>query len=289
MQVTTKRPMALEALRTVAIGVFALSLLLLAPGHSRAMAQDAAEEPAQAATPTVLITGSNRGLGLEFAKQYTAKGWNVIATARKPEKAEELQALAADNDNLTVEQLDVTDHAMIDALAEKYVDQPIDVLLNNAGISGNPKPEMIFGKLDYALLDDYMHVNVVGPVKMSEAFRPHVKASELKKIAVLSSKAGSFAEDGGGNFPGVIWYQTSKAGLNMAMTRVAKAVKNDGISVVMLSPGMVDTQGGMLTKMGLPGLVDIEVSISGMIDQIDALSTEQTGMFKAHTGDEVGF
>ena len=271
------------------LGFLSLGLLLMAPGDSRAMAQDAAEEVSEAALPTVLITGSNRGLGLEFAKQYTAKGWKVIATARKPEKAEELQALAADNDNITIEQLDVTDHAMIDALAEKYADQPIDVLLNNAGISGNPKPEMIFGKLDYALLDDYIHVNVVGPVKMSEAFRPHVKASAQKKIAVLSSKAGSFAEDGGGNFPGVIWYQTSKAGLNMAMTRVAKAVKNDGISVLMLSPGMVDTQGGMLTKMGLPGLTDIEVSISGMIDQIEALSTDQTGTFKTFSGEEVGF
>ena len=271
-------------LTALACAVAFFSLITAAP--VTALAQDA---DTAAATPTVFITGANRGLGLEFAKQYAADGWNVIATARKPEKADDLNALAAANDNITVEQLDVTDHARIDALAEQYKDQPIDILLNNAGISGTPKPGMIFGKLDYDMLNDFIQVNVAGPVKMSEAFKPHVKASNMKKIAVLSSKAGSFAEDGGGNFPGVLWYQTSKAALNMAMTRVTKAVVRDGISVVLLSPGLVDTQGGQLTQMGMPGLTPIEESIGGMRKIIDDMTVETTGRFITYTGDEVGY
>lgn len=265
-----------------AIALFAS--IALSPMTASAQDTEAAD-----AAPTVLITGANRGLGLEFAKQYAADGWNVIATARKPDKAEDLQALVSENSQITIEQLDVTDHDMIDALAEKYKDQPIDILLNNAGISGTPKPGMIFGKLDYDMLNDYISVNVAGPVKMSEAFVPHVKASNQKKIAVLSSKAGSFAEDGGGSFPGVLWYQTSKSALNMAMTRVAKAVQRDGISVVMLSPGLVDTQGGQLTQMGMPGLTPIEDSIGGMRTIIDDLTVETTGQFITYTGDPVGF
>ena len=274
----------IDSFKVAALAVALCGLFAMSPGSVSAQEADTA-----AGTPTVLITGANRGLGLEFAKQYAADGWNVIATARKPGKADDLQALAAENTNITIEQLDVTDHGMIDDLAEKYKGQPIDILLNNAGISGTPKPGMIFGKLDYDMLNDFISVNVAGPVKMSEAFVPHVKASNQKKIAVLSSKAGSFAEDGGGNFPGVLWYQTSKSALNMAMTRVAKAVKRDGISVVLLSPGLVDTQGGQLTQMGMPGLTPIEDSIGGMREIIDDLNVETTGRFITYTGDPVGF
>ena len=91
--------------------------------------------------PTVLITGSNRGLGFEFAKQYAAKNWNVIATARNPDAADDLQALAEQYPNVAIEKLDVTDRDMIDALAEKYKDQAIDVLLNNAAILRGPTPD----------------------------------------------------------------------------------------------------------------------------------------------------
>lgn len=122
-----------------------------------------AESPAEGYTPTVLITGANRGLGLEFTRQYAARGWNVIATARKPDVAEALQALAADHANIKLEQLDVTDFVRIDALAEQYLDQPIDVLLNNAGLSGSPSPKQLLRRLEYDLFDAYMHTNALGP------------------------------------------------------------------------------------------------------------------------------
>ena len=133
-------------------------------------------------TGIVLITGSNRGIGLEFTKQYLERGWTVIATARKPEKAEDLRQLGIQYpERLSIHQLDVTDNERIDALAKELEDQPIDLLLNNAGISGYI-PDQIFGRLDYDSFEQVLAVNTVAPLKMAEAFYPHIKSSNLKKI-----------------------------------------------------------------------------------------------------------
>jgi NAD(P)-dependent dehydrogenase (short-subunit alcohol dehydrogenase family) len=227
----------------------------------------AATASAEESAPTVLVTGGNRGLGFEFVRQYAADGWNVIATARKPDAAEDLQALAAKYPNVAIEQLDVRDLEMIDALAEKYAGQPIDVLLNNAGISGNPMPEQIFKRLDYDLFDDFMETNAQGPLKMSEAFLKNIEAGEQKKIAVLTSKVGLFSEFDAGTI-GTYFYRASKTALNMLMRQVAQDVKKRGITVILLNPGLVDTQ-EVLTEMnekmnlGLT-LVPIADSIAGM-------------------------
>jgi NAD(P)-dependent dehydrogenase (short-subunit alcohol dehydrogenase family) len=254
--------------------------------------------PAQAAeaeddyTPTVFITGANRGLGFEFTKQYTALGWNVIATARKPDQAEDLQALAAANDNLTIEQLDVTDFVQIDALAEQYKDQPIDVLLNNAGISGSPSPKQLFRKVDYESFDAYMHVNARGPLKMSEAFYNNVKSSQQKRLVTVSSRGGSFA-DRESMPPGTMLYRASKSALNMLMVDVARSVRKDDITVVLLNPGLVDTQ-GVLTEMnekmnmGLD-ITPIQDSIAGMINVIDIATLANSGRVYQWTGQILDF
>jgi NAD(P)-dependent dehydrogenase (short-subunit alcohol dehydrogenase family) len=241
----------------------------------------------EAYTPTVLVTGSNRGLGLEFAKQYTALGWNVIATARSPDKAEDLNALADANTNLTVERLDVTNFEQIDALAEKYKDQPIDVLLNNAGISGSPSPKQLFGKVDYEQFDAFMHVNVRGPLRISEVFLPNLRAGKHKRMVTVSSLGGSFAVRDSMP-PGTMLYRTSKSALNMIMVNVAAAVRKHDITVVLLNPGLVDTQ-GVLTEMnekmnlGL-NLVPIEDSIAGMINVIDTVAFVNSGTIYQWTG-----
>ena len=150
--------------------------------------------------PTVLITGGNRGIGFEFVKQFTERGWNVIATARTPEKAEELNALAKKHKSITVEQLDVTDHARIEALAAKYKGQSIDILLNNAGLT--PKYKTAFSPLDGIDFDialQSLKVNAIGPLKMCQAFMNHVAASNQKKIIVISSNVGSIPESQDGN------------------------------------------------------------------------------------------
>ena len=251
-----------------------------------------AESQADGYTPAVFITGANRGLGLEFTRQYAAMGWTVIATARNPDGADDLQALAAEHPGLRIEQLDVTDFEQIDALAEKYKEQPLDVLLNNAGISGSPSPKQLFQRLDYSLFDDYMHVNALGPLKISEAFLPHVRAGRLKRIATLSSLGGSFAARDR-MAPGTMFYRASKSALNMLMINVAEGVQKYDITVVLLNPGLVDTQ-GVLTEMnekmnmGLD-LTLIEDSIAGMIDVIATAELEKTGTIYQYTGQELEY
>jgi NAD(P)-dependent dehydrogenase (short-subunit alcohol dehydrogenase family) len=271
--------------RFLSIYLFALLACLNIP------TADAAES-AGANSPTVLITGANRGLGFEFARQYSAAGWNVIATARNPAGAEDLQALAAEFPGITIEQLDVLDLDMIDALAEKYADQPIDVLLNNAGISGTPSPEQVFRKLNYELFDDYMRTNARGPLKMAEAFLKQVQTSEQKKIVVVSSKAGLFSEFSAGT-KGTYFYRTSKAAVNMLMLQVAQDVKRRGIAVVILNPGLVDTQHQLAElneklNLGLT-LVPIEDSIAGMRQVISEKGLEESGNLYQWNGKQLDF
>lgn len=224
-------------------------------------------------SPTVLITGSNRGIGLAFAKYYAEQGWNVLATCRKPESAEDLKALQAQYPKLRIEQLDVTDHARIDFLAEKYRGQTIDLLINNAAILG-PLPQQKVGELDFDLFQEVMAINVYGPLKMSEAFADHVAASEQKKIVALASGLGSLSTTG--NMPGFYYYRISKAGLNMAMRGLRTDLKSRGIIVALIAPGMVGTQ--LLADSGWTGKsLTPEESVAGMTEIIAALTPDDKG------------
>ena len=243
-------------------------------------------------TPTVLVTGGNRGLGLEFVRQYAVLGWNVIATARKPEKAEVLQELAGEYSNISIEALDVNDLERIDELSAQYKDQPIDVLLNNAGISGSPSPDQLFRRLDYSLFDAYMHTNARGPLKICEAFLSQVRASQMKRMVAVSSLGGSFAARNS-MAPATTFYRASKSALNMLMVNVADSTKKYDITVIMLNPGLVDTQGvltDMNEKMNLGlNITLIEDSIAGMINVIDETSIENTGTIYQWTGESLEF
>src|ERR1700744_3525890 len=145
-----------------------------------------------AAAQTVLITGANQGIGLEFAKEYAARGWTVIATHRRPTTPDELAKLAAQYPKVRIERMDVTDPAQIAALGEKLKGVPIDILLSNAGLvrtdpvnkPGGNRNQM-FGTLDYKLLDDFIHTNVAGPLMITETFIGNVKASHQKKIIAI--------------------------------------------------------------------------------------------------------
>ena len=237
------------------------------------------------ASPTVFITGANRGIGLEFAKQYAAKGWRVIATHRRDKTPETLSALSsAYPDLVVVQRMDVTDHAMIDAVAEKYQGEPIDILLNNAGVVGaiDWQEEQMFGTLDHSLFETFMRTNVQGPLKISEAFLEHVTVSEHKRIIAISSAAGSFGY-GAASWPGSTYYKSSKAALNMVMALIATSTKDDGIIVACLSPGTVQVE--KLKDYDFPGMIQPEESISNMIRVIEGLTLEDTGSFFQHTGE----
>lgn len=233
-----------------------------------------------AADTTVLITGSNKGLGLEFARQYAARGWQVIATCRRPDEATDLQALAAENPNVTIERLDVTDHPAIDALAEKYKDTPIDILVNNAGINGDPSKTQNFGKFDYDAFRYVLEVNTIGPIKMAEAFVEHVKKSELKKILTVSSSVGSIAQTRGGLY----FYRTSKTAVNMMMRNLALQLKGQGIIVGMLNPGPTDTD--LMKEVKMP-LRDPKDAVADMIRNMDNMTIETTGSFIQYDGTEI--
>lgn len=226
-----------------------------------------------AGRPTVLITGSNRGIGLGFVQHYAAEGWNVIATCRKPDQANDLKAVQAEFPNVVIEQLDVTDHARIDELAGQYRGQPIDLLVNNAAILGT-LPEQQVGGLDYDLFQRVMAINLYAPMKMSEAFTEHVAASEQKKIVALTSGLSSIKMTG--KMPGFYYYRSSKAGLNMVMRGMRTDLKDRGIVVALVSPGMVGTQ--LLYDSGWRGKsLTPEQSVAGMAAHIAQLSPEDPG------------
>ena len=232
---------------------------------------------------TVLITGANRGIGFEFAKQYAEKDWRVLATARNPDGADDLHALAGEYTGVVIEQLDVSDPDSVDRLAEKLSGQAIDLLVNNAGIFGEFGDQM-FGRLKFDLFDTFMRTNALGPLKMCEAFLPHVKASRQKKMVSITSQAGSFALDSG-DLPGMYYYKSSKAAQNMIMRNIAKDVKKDGVTVGILSPGMVNTAGELPPERRFPGIIEPPESIAGMIEVIDDLSLEDSGSFIRYNGE----
>ncbi len=234
--------------------------------------------------PTIFITGANRGIGLEFAKQYTNRGWLVIATCRNPEAADDLTALAARNSNVTIEKLDVLDHDMVDALATTYAGVPIDVLLNNAGFFGTRDmlEQQMLGRINYDLFEHYIWLDAVSPLKVAEAFLDHVAASQQKKIISMSSLQGSIH---GGLGPGQYFYRASKAALNILMVQLSKDARDRGIVVALLSPGLVLND--RIRNASIPGGIERSVSVAGMIEVIESFVPETSGSFLRWNGQTI--
>lgn len=244
---------------------------------------------------TVMITGANSGIGLEFTKQYAAKGWTVIATHRRKEMPKSLAELIARYPKLRVEMLDVTSEDQVHALARKLADVPIDVLINNAGVYNDRAKctleddscpgdwtTQTFGKMNYALLDTIMAVNVKGPLLVSESFYSNVKASKLKRMIAISSSNGTLT---GENPPkgGTIFYRMSKAALNREMQIVAASVKQDGVTVVMFNPGPTLTEHQMYLK-DIPVMLETSFTVENMVHTIDGLTIADTGKFMRYDG-----
>jgi len=236
--------------------------------------------------PTVLLTGANRGLGLEFVRQYHADGWRIHACARNPDDATQLQALTGEAaGHISLHALDVTDFPAIDALARRLLGTPIDVLINCAGWMGSRSADrggvsvQQFGNSDYAEWDRMFRINAWAPMKMVEAFIAHVAAGEQRKIVSLTSLMGSIAQNTSGNsYP----YRASKAALNAIVRSLAIDLGKRGIIAVPVNPGWVRTDMG-----GPRAEIEPATSVSGMRRLIAGLTPEQSGRFWNYDGKEL--
>ena len=222
---------------------------------------------------TVLITGAARGLGLDFTKQYAAKGWKVLACARK---SEGLKGIKGD---IHHHALEVTDYKAVKALAAKLEDEAIDVLICNAGVGGERGSNaQDLGTLDVALWRHIFEVNTLAPLMMAEAFVEHVARSQQKKMIGISSILGSIKNNNGGRY----FYRASKTALNMEWSVLAKDVEPKGVICVALHPGWVQTDMG-----GPTATLTIEQSVPGMVKVIDGLKPSDNGRFLQYDGTEL--
>jgi NAD(P)-dependent dehydrogenase (short-subunit alcohol dehydrogenase family) len=247
---------------------------------------------ALAQADTVLITGANSGIGLEFAKQYAAKGWTVIATHRRDETPSTLKDLVDKYPNARAERMDVTKRAEIHALAIKLNGAPIDVLINNAGVvimggqdgawrgPGADVQGQNFRTLNYDEFDVFMKTNVAGPSMVTEEFFQNVKASKQKKVIAISSSNGSIT--GKPLCCGLFWYRVSKAALNKLMISIAATVRKDGVTVVMFNPGPVRVE--KQANAEFPGMLPTPTVVADMIKVIDRLTIADTARFLQHDG-----
>jgi NAD(P)-dependent dehydrogenase (short-subunit alcohol dehydrogenase family) len=234
-------------------------------------AQPKEDDSTEPNSHTVLITGANRGIGLELARQYAAAGWRVIGTARKPESAEELGATGAD-----VMQLDVTDQASVDRLSQHLTGQPIDMLINNAGI----QPLMWkLAEVDFDEFEKALSVNAVGPVRVTRALVPNLRSGKVRKVINITTNLSSIAENTEGGFYG---YRESKAALNMFNKSLAMEFGPEGFICIVLNPGWVRTDLG-----GPKAPLSVEESVSGMRNVIENLSPEDNGSFWTHDGKQM--
>lgn len=221
--------------------------------------------------PSVFITGANRGLGLEFARQYAADGWHVMAACRHPARAASLTALGVE-----VVGLDVSDYVAIAAVADTLKGRAFDVLLNNAGAYGE---RQAFGAIDPAEWERVLRINAIAPIKIAEAFLPHVLAGGKKVMAFLTSRMGSIADNSSGNS---YIYRSSKAALNAAVKSLSVDLQPRGVTAVVLHPGWVKTDMG---GQGAP--LEPADSVRGMRQVIDRLRPQESGSFIDYTGTPV--
>ena len=221
--------------------------------------------------PTVLITGANRGLGLEFVHQYAAAGWCVQACCRSLESSADMQAVEGD---VHLHQLDCLDLASIAALGEKLAPRPLDLVIANAG---RMQLDMQADSMDPAAWLDDMRVNALAPVMLARTFRPHLLKARTRKLIAITSRMGSIGDNSSG---GLIGYRMSKAALNMGWRTLAMEWKADDMTLALLHPGWVQTAMG-----GPQAQITAQESVAGLRAVIDQLGPGDSGSFWSYKGE----
>lgn len=226
---------------------------------------------------TVLITGANRGIGLELTRQYLDAGWHVIATCRNPAAALDLKQLAGRAPaQVSIEPLDVRDENEVSSLARKLSGTSVDLLINNAGV--RRMDAFTFGEIDTGAFRETMDINVLGPLKVAESFVPHLETGGDPLLVMMSSNLGSIEKNREGGDYG---YRASKAALNAVMRSLAVDLADRGIAVIALHPGWVKTDMG-----GRKAPLSVEESVRGIRAVLGGLSLRDTGRFLRWDGHE---
>ncbi|MBI4820991.1 MAG: SDR family oxidoreductase [Deltaproteobacteria bacterium] len=215
-----------------------------------------------------VVTGANRGIGLELVRQIIDRGDQALGTARDLARADELKSSGA-----RVLELDVGDAGSVASFAEKLRGTPVDVLINNSGIR-NERDEL--DELDFEGIIRTFNVNALGALRVTHALLPEIRRSSVKKIVMISSKMGSVADNGSGGSYG---YRMSKAAMNMAARSLARDLAGEGIIAVAMNPGWVRTDMG---GGGAPA--SVEDSARGILRQIDRLALGDSGEFVDYLG-----
>ncbi len=225
---------------------------------------------------SILVTGSNRGLGLEWVRQYADKGWRVFATCRYPDQAEDLHLLTRHHDNVSVHRLDVTVPEDITVLSRELEHSGIDILVNNAGVYHEQWGKDPLGQINYSDWQHTFEVNTLGPMRVSEALVEHVAKSNKRLIVAITSHMGSIADITSANDYA---YRSSKAALNAAMKGLSIEVVDRNIGVLLLHPGWVRTRMG-----GESAPISVQESVRGMSGLLDRFTIGKTGCFLRYDG-----
>lgn len=228
---------------------------------------------------TTLITGSNRGLGLEWVRQYAEEGWKIHATCRHPLEAKELQGLAEGNKNISIHRMDVTNPHEINALSVKLRNEPIDLLINNAGIYLEKYSDLELAHISY---DEWLYafqVNTIGAIRVTRAFQENLEKGTRPVVVIITSHMASIADIAA---PGAYYYRSTKAALNAAMEGIAFELKPKGVGVLLLHPGWVRTRMG---GEGAP--LQAPESVRGMRSLVEHFDIEDSGRFFRYDGIEM--
>lgn len=226
---------------------------------------------------TVLITGANRGLGLEFVRQYSNKGWTILAACRSPETATELKEMSEHKGSIELIQLDVTNESDINQLGEALKGRPIDHLMLNAGVLGDDCATL--GQMTQASWLQVLSVNTVAPALLIQALSDNVAASEHKTIVGISTRVASLTDNSSGN---MYSYRASKVALNQILVSAAKNLEAQGVKTLAIHPGWIQTDMG-----GDNATFTAEESALGIISVSESLTLEQSGTFRVFDGSTI--